>query len=434
MSLDFEKAFNRLDHSACISALEARGVDANLVGMVAAFLFNRHMTVKVGLARSSPRVVSGGAPQGSLLGPFLYCLTTDGLGNGTNMTDNTPGFEANGVDLGGTPEQPLMAQPPIGTIPSDTSGSDSSDGEGNFRFARRRRPILEDSVLSQRPTNAELEDFFGAPPDWDPCPPTARAYIDDISIVEKSCAQNSVSHSSTHQQVVTVHAGECQERFQVVEDRSSDLGMRINAGKTQLICISGDNGKKVTSYVDLKGDRIESVDELRLLGFWFGTRPGVETHVRHLVAKFRAKLWSLRHLRRSCVPADDMLFIYKTVLRPVIDFAAPSYHSSLTKTQSDCIEKLQRDSMKIICGRTVSYREVIDKGVVETLRDRRLEATRAFAEKNIEGPFSERWFPRKEAHGYPTRAEKPFLEQRAKTERMRNSPVYFMRRLMNSRS
>ena len=77
VSIDFEKAFNRMNHLHCITALLAKGVIDHLVGMVQTFLYQRKMRVKVQGHMLEPRNVPGGSPQGSILANFLFCVTAE---------------------------------------------------------------------------------------------------------------------------------------------------------------------------------------------------------------------------------------------------------------------------------------------------------------------------------------------------------------------
>ena len=77
ISLDFEKAFNRLDHDACIRSLIDHGASPLSVELIRAFLTNRKMQVRVDDVLSAPRAVNGGSPQGSILGNLLFTITTD---------------------------------------------------------------------------------------------------------------------------------------------------------------------------------------------------------------------------------------------------------------------------------------------------------------------------------------------------------------------
>ena len=79
-SIDFEKAFNRMDHHQCLKALSDHNASPATIALVSAFLCKRTMSVRVGNQYSDPRPVQGGSPQGSILGNYLFCLTTDALG------------------------------------------------------------------------------------------------------------------------------------------------------------------------------------------------------------------------------------------------------------------------------------------------------------------------------------------------------------------
>ena len=77
IAIDFQKAFNRLSHPHCLLQLARRGASNQTLRMVSAFLRGRKMMMKSGTVLSSPRQMPGGAPQGTKLGNFLFCATTD---------------------------------------------------------------------------------------------------------------------------------------------------------------------------------------------------------------------------------------------------------------------------------------------------------------------------------------------------------------------
>ena len=64
------------------------GASKHTINVTAVFLTQRRMQFKVGEARSSERQLRGGAPKGTLLGNFLFILSTNRLEDpsGTAMT------------------------------------------------------------------------------------------------------------------------------------------------------------------------------------------------------------------------------------------------------------------------------------------------------------------------------------------------------------
>ena len=87
-SIDYAKAFNRLDFRHCLEALAKKGASTEIVRVVASFLTSRTMSVRVGQAFSKPRIVLGGVPQGSILGVFLFNATIDSFEAGSDDVEN----------------------------------------------------------------------------------------------------------------------------------------------------------------------------------------------------------------------------------------------------------------------------------------------------------------------------------------------------------
>ena len=67
-SIDYAKAFNRLSFQHCLRAFARKGASTPLIELLATFLSNRTMTVKVGQEQSRPLPVFGGSPRDQFLG------------------------------------------------------------------------------------------------------------------------------------------------------------------------------------------------------------------------------------------------------------------------------------------------------------------------------------------------------------------------------
>ena len=78
-SIDYAKAFNRLSFQHCLAAFAKQGASSPVLRLIATFLSGRTMSVRVASTWSAPREVTGGCPQGSILGVLLFNLTTDDL-------------------------------------------------------------------------------------------------------------------------------------------------------------------------------------------------------------------------------------------------------------------------------------------------------------------------------------------------------------------
>ena len=61
----------------------------------------------------------------------------------------------------------------------------------------------------------------------------------------------------------------------------------------------------------------------------------------------------------------------------------------LTSTQAGALERLQSQSLKIIYGFDRTYTALLKSSRLEKLDDRREKATRKFAEKCLQGKYSD---------------------------------------------
>ena len=427
MSIDFEKAFNRMDHGSCLAALERLGADPGDIELVSAFLYNRTMQVKVGQSYSNRRSVPGGSPQGSILGNFLFCATTDVFNSITLAPSG-----------GGEVEEVVVAQLDPSGQESDNEEVtfyESDQEEASFRFFRptTRCDFLNDTEQSFLMSQSGIDSILGVPDKWESFPAVIKAYVDDINIIEKVRHSDAVSVISQNKQKTASHARQSQELFKKISEEAAIMKMKVNESKTQIVCISAATSMSVSSYINAQNNRIFSGGSLKILGFWFDSRPGVSLHIEKLEEKFRGRLWSLRHLKRSGMPAADLLFIFKSILRPVIDFACIVYHPMLTKGQAERIELLQKRALKIIFGPYESYSEIVSKNSIETLAERR---ERFFVNFTIKASnndrVSQKWFPLERAAPYGLRNQNKYLEMPASTDRLYNSPLFQMRKRLNN--
>lgn len=65
--IDYAKAFNRMSFQHCLRAFARKGASTQTIALLATFLSNRTMSVKVAETFSDPQTVFGGVPQGSIL-------------------------------------------------------------------------------------------------------------------------------------------------------------------------------------------------------------------------------------------------------------------------------------------------------------------------------------------------------------------------------
>ena len=112
------------------------------------------------------------------------------------------------------------------------------------------------------------------------------------------------------------------------------------------------------------------------------------------------------------------------------------YHAQLTDEQDELLERQQSHALKLIYGPNISAGKMREMAGIPTLRQRRLELSDKFAAKTAKNPRFAHWFPLKRV-GRPTRSgarTAPVYEETfARCDRLRNSPLHFMRRRLNGK-
>ena len=439
-AIDYSKAFNRVSFQHCLEAFRAKGASTPVLRLLATFLSNRTMTVRVGEAWSDPLPVTGGCPQGSVLGVKLFNTTTD------NLEDDFLRHDKQRLALAHTPPPPSPLHP--GT-PPDTNLTTSSPGGPRFYPDTDISPVHAgafkhgDQAIEFKPNvrNAPVADAVLLTPPREEKTGTqvlteklvkVFKYIDDNLVCEKlNFGQTAIEGDPPTK---TKQALPSQNAFRSITTNARKIGMMVNNSKTGLLCISDAlNYRPLTYILDHEGKRIDCVDSLKILGFTFSSKPTVDAHLNTVKKKMRQKYWALRHLKSVGFTEEELVEVYKSVILPVADYCAPAYHSLMTDIQDQEMERAQIGALRAIYGYGPSAHDLRQRAGLETLRARRIEQTDKFAQKCLLNPRFCHWFPMKTGRTSSRSGEK-YLEVKTKTDRLFNSPVYYMRRRLNGKA
>ena len=161
----------------------------------------------------------------------------------------------------------------------ETNRDDSIENTSqHFVGGNMSTPTTRGQFVSFRPPrclefDTSSEDSLAIPNTLCREPVVKIVYIDDYNSIEKVRISEAQSHISVHKRKVKILAQKSETIFKNVKTLANEVNMKVNASKTQLLCIHSNANSIITSYIRDGNMEINSSDSLKILGFHFGTDP-----------------------------------------------------------------------------------------------------------------------------------------------------------------
>ena len=162
-----------------------------------------------------------------------------------------------------------------------------------------------------------------------------------------------------------------QEAATYASDWSCANNMKVNASKTKLMNISFSKTKKEYPPIYINGVEIEVVNRIKVLGVFLESDLSWKTHVEFITKKASKNIFLLSQFKKAGMSEKDLLTMYITMIRSLLEYACPSWHTNLPDYLSDQIEMLQKRSLKVIYPKTEHYELALKTSRLTTLKDRR---------------------------------------------------------------
>ena len=269
-------------------------------------------------------------------------------------------------------------------------------------------------------------------------------FIDDLSILEivnlltiglssYNVKEHVPSDIPDHNQFIPPQSLKSQEWLDQINLWTVNQKMQINEKKTKTMIFNYTNNYKFTTRLTINNKNVEVIDSTRLLGTIITSDLTWDANVAEIVKKSNSRMELLRKLGGFGVPDEDMKTIYLLFVRSLLEQSATVWHSSLTQENEEDLERVQKSALKIILQeRYQNYPHALKKLDLETLKDRREQLCMNFAFKCLKNPRFTDMFPlNNKSHEMNTRVEDKYEVQFALTNRLKNSPIIHMQRLLN---
>ena len=238
-------------------------------------------------------------------------------------------------------------------------------------------------------------------------------YVDDSTLFE-ICNTNEIS--------------EIQESIDKAADWISMNCMKINSKKSKEMIISFTqdvNFKKCVPNIIIDGNPVEVVKHAKLLGVILLLSDDLtwNMHVDSIVKKAAKRVYMLYQLKRAGIRQTDLVNVYVSVVRPVLEYACPVWHTNLTKYLSDNIEMIQKRALKSIFPNK-GYDDILCDLGMSTLHERRNVICEQYF-KNMQGNSHKlhHLLPEERCIHYDMRREKKYPLTKNRTNRYGKSLI-----------
>ena len=373
--VDMSKAFNRVSHNLLVQDLYDMHVPGWLLCIIASYLSSRSMILHFHGAQSSRRSLPGGGPQGALLGGIIFIVKF----NGAALRPSVPRF---------------IFSP-------------------HFKNQLRERKSMSVKFVDDLTVavSVKLSQETAKRPSM-PLPPSYRERTGHLLIP----------------------GTEMSSQLENIAEFSNINLMRINEDKTKLMVV---NTSTATDFLPSLafggGEPLEVIESTKLLGVILSSNLKWQENTDFICKKGMSRLWLLRRLKMKNLEWDLILDYYTKEIRPVLELAAPAWHSGLTKAQSESIERIQKTALKIIFGPLYNNYEIAcSLACVEPLDSRREFLSLNFAKKTADKSRHSDLF-KPILNPVNTRQEsKKYQEHSWRNWRFFHSPLPYLTRLLNT--
>ena len=211
-----------------------------------------------------PKPVNAGAPQGSVLGTYIFNVGTD------KLEEDCPAIEQDRLEISlqesdwafleTESEMNRQSSTPVRNkaprdLPSSPAGMTPVRGEQRIELLPRVR---------NPPPTRRIE------PSWRHKRITVRKFVDDNLQAEKIQMKTGVTYDNNGELSKNIRATQSEHMFNHITRQAEKQGLQVNSKKTAILAVSGARSYTAKAHIyDTDNHRIDSSDKLKILGFMF---------------------------------------------------------------------------------------------------------------------------------------------------------------------
>ena len=375
--VDYQKAFNRQDHSTLVTLLGDMGVPGWLLHIVIGFLSERELVVTYKGAKSARKAMPGGGPQGTILGMLLFLVLI-----------NSAGFSEDNRTMGTRVTQAANARKAMTNI--------------HLKY-------IDDLTIAE---SLKLKVVLEVDKDKEWERPLNYNERFEQTLVENNC--------------------QVQDQLNKIAEHATENKMKINLDKTKIMLFNQSNKYDFKPELGIEGVQLEVVNKMKLLGVVITDDLKWDENTDFITKKAFSRLWLLRRLKKLGASKEALLDIYAKNVRSVVEYASVVWHSALTKKNTAQIERVQKAVFAIILGEQYnSYQAACSMLQMKMLSERRVELARKFALKASQHHIHREWFVPNVRQTNTRQKQLKYKPAQARTNRFLKSAIPFLTQCLN---
>ena len=289
-------------------------------------------------------------------------------------------------------------------------------------------------------------EFLSQTNDNADCVPTEDRFkfVDDLSTIEvinlltiglsSLYMKNQVpSDIPVHGQFVDSGNTKSQQYLNQINEWTENQKMVISQKKTKAMIINFTDNYQFTTRLQLKGENIEVLNKMKILGTIINDKLTWDENCSYLIKKVNARMQLLRGVQSFGASNEEMVHLWKTFCRSVLELSCVVWHNSLTQDNTNDLERTQKTFCKLVLKEKYKdYENSLNLLNIESLQERREIMTLKFAKNGIKYNNLKDLLPEQEnLRNIETRHQDKYKVNFANTDRLKNSSIISMQNLLN---
>ena len=236
-----------------------------------------------------------------------------------------------------------------------------------------------------------------------------------------------------------------QEALNIELEETRRDKMIINENKCNVITFNFSHFNTAPQNLTLNDKVIKPVNTIKLLGVYLTNDLKWTANTNNICSKVNQRLYIISKLKHFGLQIEELITAWRSIIRPITEYAVPLWHSGLTEGDSYRIELLQKKALSFILGTVyidnkryyklnnvhLRYNDALEKLGLTTLNERRVVLTNKFAIETARNESHNDMFIKKQSNTIATRNNFVLLEPYCRTERYFKSAIPYMARTLN---